>query len=298
MMLNSQNNFLDFTRPFGQRLLIFVLASAASLIICSLLLIPLAQKGTLPAMRVMIMLQDLLIFILPVIVTAILVSRRPADLIGVARGVSWPVFIIALAVLLASMPLMNRIVEWNNSLTLPAGLAQLEAQMRTMEETAEATIRSLMGNYGIGSYIMAVLLVGIMAGVSEELFFRGGIQRLLSTGGVNRHVAIWFTAFVFSAIHMQFFGFVPRLLLGALFGYMLSWSGSVWLPAIIHSINNTLVVSGEFYAHHKGIDSAAMNTFGSGGEAMDILMSCASLVLVVTLLYLLRRVTQQPKENY
>ena len=101
--------------------------------------------------------------------------------------------------------------------------------------------RQLMGTDTIGSIIMSILIIGLLAGFSEN-FFRGALQRLLSTAGRNIHVAVWLTAFIFSAVHMQFYGFVPRMLLGAMFGYMAVWSGSLWIAVIAHATNNSLVV--------------------------------------------------------
>ena len=97
-------------------------------------------------------------------------------------------------------------------------------------------------NSSVPALIVNILIIGVGAGVAEEILFRGCFQRLLVTGGINHHVAIWCVAFIFSAIHFQFFGFVPRMLLGAYFGYLMYWSKSVWIPAIAHTLNNTMVV--------------------------------------------------------
>jgi uncharacterized membrane protein (Fun14 family) len=64
------------------------------------------------------------------------------------------------------------------------------------------------------------------------------LQPQLQRATRNAHVAIWISAFLFSSLHMQFFGFVPRLALGALFGYLYSWSGNLIVPIVAHFINN------------------------------------------------------------
>ncbi|MCM1110467.1 MAG: CPBP family intramembrane metalloprotease [Clostridium sp.] len=276
-----------FTVPFARRILFFILIAAASLLVMALAMIPFAGETTVRSLRVMTVIQDLFLFILPPVATAVVISRRPASLLAVDRGVGPLTLLLAAAGLIVSIPAMNMIVEWNESLTLPESLAGLEERLRAMEEAARDAVLLLMGDHNAGSFIMAVLIMGIMAGLSEELFFRAGIQRLLSTGPVNPHVAIWLTAFIFSAIHMQFYGFVPRLLLGAYFGYLLWWSGSVWLPVAIHALNNTMVIIGEFTAGADGTN--AVDTIGTGGSSADILTVCASVAAFAATILLLRR---------
>ena len=79
-----------------------------------------------------------------------------------------------------------------------------------------------------------------LTGIGEEMLFRGTIQRIFSEGKVNTHIAVWCSAFIFSALHFQLFGFIPRMLLGAFFGYLYVWSGSLWLPILAHALNNSL----------------------------------------------------------
>ncbi|MDE6395798.1 MAG: CPBP family intramembrane metalloprotease, partial [Muribaculaceae bacterium] len=97
----------------------------------------------------------------------------------------------------------------------------------------------------VGSLVVSVLIVGILAGFSEELFFRGALQRLLSSAnGIKPIAAIFISAFIFSFIHFQFYGFFPRLILGIYFGYLLYRTGSLWIPAIVHAFNNSLYIIG------------------------------------------------------
>jgi len=82
-----------------------------------------------------------------------------------------------------------------------------------------------------------------MAGLTEELLFRGAILSAIREKIKNPHVAIWIVAFLFSAIHFQFYGFIPRLILGAFLGYLLFWSRSIWIPILVHFLNNTITVA-------------------------------------------------------
>jgi membrane protease YdiL (CAAX protease family) len=105
--------------------------------------------------------------------------------------------------------------------------------------------------------LLAVVVIAVLPAIGEELVFRGIIQRELFRGTNNIHVAIWISAAIFSAIHIQFYGFVPRMLLGALFGYLYYWSGNLWMPIIAHFINN-------------GFTVVAMYLYQQGSVKMDI----------------------------
>jgi membrane protease YdiL (CAAX protease family) len=90
--------------------------------------------------------------------------------------------------------------------------------------------------------ILNLFIIAILPAVGEEFFFRGVLQKILIKLFKSGHVGIWVTAFIFSAIHFQFFGFVPRFILGLIFGYLFFWSGTLWLPVISHFINNAVPV--------------------------------------------------------
>ncbi len=256
------------------------------LIVASLLigLLPYFIERPESAIRIGTVVQDFMVFILPAIATALAASRLPARLLAVDRWAGWCGVLFTLLVMCLSVPAMNMVIEWNQDIHLPASMAALESQMRAMEEAAAASAEMLIGGTGIGSLIVSVMIVGVLAGFSEELFFRGALQRLLCMTRMNKHVAIWLTAFIFSAVHFQFFGFVPRMLLGAFFGYLLWWSGSLWLPVIAHIFNNTLVVISE-YVSDNNIASFDIDSVGTTSVPLVI----ASLLLTIAGLWWLRR---------
>ena len=236
-----------------------------------------------PAMRIAAIMQDVLLLILPAIATAMLVTRRPADLLALRVASPrrlWLPGVLAAVTLVVSTPAMNAVIAWNAKLPLPEGLA---AAMLEMEQSAAAALSVIQGHGGVGDIIVAVFVMGVAAGFAEELFFRGAFQRLLVTGRVNVHAAVWVVGIVFSLVHMQFYGFVPRMLLGVYFGYLMVWSGTVWLPIIIHALNNTLYV---LNARLAG-EGSALETIGTGDTA---LWAAVSVVATVALLYVLNRV--------
>lgn len=286
---NRNSERITFNVSFGKRLTLFICITVMCYLCGSLLIGLLIHfKGATTAMlRISAVLQDVIIFIVPAILTAVLITRLPARFLSIEHAPRKFDWILACLVLLVSIPLINAIVAWNESIVMPDCLSGVERWMRQAEEAAKVSIGNLIGGTGIGSLIVSILIVGVLAGLSEEIFFRGGMQRLFSTGGLNAHAAIWLVAFIFSATHLQFYGFFGRLLLGAYFGYLLYWFGNLWIPVIVHILNNTLYLIGNFY-FGEGKDFAFdIGNFGSE----DLVAAIVSLFLVVAglrILYLRR----------
>lgn len=222
----------------------FLIAAFVGLIVASVIMGVLLAKGaTTSALRIAAVTQDLLVFIVPAVITAIIVSQLPARLLAVDRGVDGRMFFLACLLYICGTPMLEAVVKLNDAMTLPSFLSDVERWMRQMEENARGQVKLLLGGETVADLVVSILIVGVMAGFSEELFFRGALQRLLGASRLGPHAAIWITATLFSAFHMQFFGFFPRLILGAYFGYLLWWSGSIWLPVAIHILNNIIVVA-------------------------------------------------------
>lgn len=246
----SNPQALNFTIGLKNRLLLFLCITVLFFIIGSLLagfLIHLKGANTM-MMRISAIVQDLIVFILPAIATALVITRLPANFLALTERPLWSDIWFPALILICSIPFMNFIIEWNNSISLPESMSCIENWMRESEQAAQQSIAIMMGDNTIVNLIMNILIIGIFAGFSEELFFRGAFQRLLTTGRINHHVAIWIVAFVFSASHFQFYGFFGRLLLGAYFGYLLYWTRCLWIPIIIHILNNTLYLIGNFFS--------------------------------------------------
>ncbi len=276
-------------RPVS-RLFFFVLISFLCLIVGAVIVSLITMRGTTTVtLRLATVAQDIFMFILPAIVTAVIVTRRPATLLRIDSRYPWLTVLLAVAGLLTAMPAMNALVEWNESLSLPSSLAGVETWMRNSETAAQVAINTMLGGTGIGDLITGVLIVGILAGFSEEIFFRGTLQRLLatsrnndidSTPSLTAHVAIWGTAILFSAFHVQFFGFFPRLLLGAYFGYLLWWSRSLWVPVTVHAVNNSIVVIAS-WAQRAGYIEEDLNKAGAD-SLPAIIVSITLTIIIIT----------------
>lgn len=287
--ISTSNNRepLKFNVDEGRRFLFFICVAAVCLVMASVVIAVILRNPTTPHLRIATIIQDLLMFVVPAVVTAVVVTRHPARLLLIdSRPTVFGVMLTVLAIIVM-IPFMNVVVAWNESIRLPESMSALEEFMRNAEANAMAMTQQLIGTDSIGSIVMSILIIGLLAGFSEEIFFRGGLQRLLSTAGMNVHVAVWLTAFIFSAVHMQFYGFVPRMLLGAMFGYMAVWSGSLWIAVIAHVTNNSLVVIAQAVADSGGAD---INRMATDSTPLSMTLAAISLIATVGIMYLFRRI--------
>ncbi|TFV96141.1 CPBP family intramembrane metalloprotease [Algoriphagus kandeliae] len=134
------------------------------------------------------------------------------------------------------------LVYLNAQMELPEALSGLESWMKEMEKDLMEMTMFLTDFQNIKELLMGILVIGVFAGLGEELFFRGVLQPKMHLYTGSYHWGIWLTAAIFSAIHMQFYGFLPRLFLGALFGYLYVYSGSLVYPILAHIFNNSFTV--------------------------------------------------------
>lgn len=225
-----------------------------------------------------ILTQNLLTFILPVVIAVVFITPTPLSFLQVNSFPSAKALLMTLALYLVMTPAMNYMVEWNASVSLPESLSGLETWMRNAEDAAAVVTDKILNENNI---LLSILLVGVLTGISEEVLFRGGLQRILISRPMNVHIAIWVSAFIFSAIHFQFFGFFPRLILGAFFGYMAYWSGSLWTAIIAHAINNSMVIISNAVntSHSYNIDTLGVPVDG-GFPTIATLSIVATAVLL------------------
>ena len=132
----------------------------------------------------------------------------------------------------------------NRQMILPDFLEPIENWMREKEEAIKQLTTTLLSEKGFFAFISNLIVIAITAAVAEEFLFRGALLRIVGKWISNYHLVIWVIAFIFSAIHMQFYGLIPRMLIGAYLGYLLYWSKTIWLPILIHFANNAIAVIG------------------------------------------------------
>lgn len=248
------------------------------------------DKTSVESLKWFQFLQTTATFLLPPFLMAYLWSKKPMKWLYLDRSIPMKSAIIAIFLVLVASPGINLLSYLNRQIALPECLSGIETWMQQQEEAAAVLTERFLSADSIGVFVVNILLMALLPAVAEELTFRGVLQHLFTprTGIRTPHIAIWATAIIFSAIHCQFYGFIPRMLLGAVFGYALVWSGCLWLPMLMHFTNNALAVIVYFTAHKAGWDTSDMDAFGTGDTWW---VGVLSLVLVVVGIYLLRRST-------
>lgn len=228
---------------------------------------------TVSALKTLQALQTFAVFILPTLIAVWLWSDRPLHWLHLDRGMSLQTAGLVFLMVLVYSPGINLLSVLNQGITLPAWLSGVEEWLKQMEDSAMALTEQLAHADTIPQLLLNLLIMAVLAAVGEELCFRGTCQGLFvdgTAGPINNrlrartHVAIWVTAFVFSAIHFQFYGFVPRMLLGALLGYLLCYSGSLYVPMLAHFTNNAIAVVSYYVAGKGLVEEEVLETFGSG----------------------------------
>lgn len=161
---------------------------------------------------------------------------------------------VALGITLGAMFFNGLLVYWNAQLDLPESMSEMESWMKEMETQLMELTKFLTDFQTIPELLTGILVIGVFAGIGEEMFFRGVVQPKMKLYTNSAHWGIWLTAIIFSAIHVQFYGFLPRVFLGALFGYLYMYSGSLVYPILAHIFNNSLTVIVVYMANQGMVD--------------------------------------------
>lgn len=158
--------------------------------------------------------------------------------------------------------------------------------MRDLEEAANHILEVVTSQRSSWDLISNILVFAVLAGICEEFFFQGALQPLLMNWTRNPHVGILLTALIFSALHFQFYGFIPRFLLGFYLGYLFYWSRSLWLPILAHVLHNALSILVDFTLQGRGIDTDSMQFTDMRGS-LPTAAACA-LISAMAIVYLWR----------
>ncbi|RYU89398.1 CPBP family intramembrane metalloprotease [Mucilaginibacter terrigena] len=199
---------------------------------------------------------------------------------------------LVFVIMMVSVPLIEVLGNFNQGLVLPKWLKGLEDWMRASEKAAELLTAAILKMNTIWDVIKNVILLGVLTAIAEEIMFRGVLQTILHKWTKNIHASIWIGAALFSAFHMEFYGFLPRMLLGGIFGYLVAYSGSIW-PAIWgHFLNNSTIVV-VTYLYQKNI--ITLNPEDTNVFNTPIYLF--SLIIIIILLIVYKKVALDKKLN-
>ncbi len=264
---------MKYMLTFSRRLWLLFLLMIVGMVLAMFITYFLGRTGAdeVAVLRIGSVVQQLFAFLLPAAICALMSTRLPAEMLGVRRFSSARFTLLALLVFIVSMPAMNLLIEWFESLPWPE-------KIKAAEETNALMVKQMIGSAGAANSFLAFCVLALFPGFCEEMFFRGALQNLLRSRPMSPHLAIWLTALIFSLLHMQPIGTVPRLLLGAGFGYVAWWGRSLWPAIFCHILNNALVV----ITQQAGIEESV-------SRLSTPAVAAASAVLTAVGLYFLKR---------
>jgi hypothetical protein len=226
-------------------------------------------------------------FIVPAIICTILISRRPINYMGLNKTGNIGIMLLGGIIMLLAFPLINYLGELNSRLQLPPSMKSIQDLIQAGEDEANKISNAFILHQSAKDLLLNLFMMAFVAAVAEELFFRATLQKMLIKGTGNIHIGIWLTAIIFSAVHAEFFGFVPRMLMGAYLGYLFVWSGSIWVPIFAHFLNNGTVVFISFL-EERNLVSKKIEDFGNNSSQFGYVM--VSTVIVAILVYVIYKV--------
>ena len=218
-------------------------------------------------------------FVIPPFALAFLVSENARSYLHLNTKTDWKIAVTVFIFMILIIPFINLLGDLNHRIVLPTAFSTLENQLKEMEEQANVTIEKLLNVHSFFVLSLNILVIAIIPAFGEELFFRGALQSIFKTrkGAV---AGIWWAAIIFSAIHMQFYGFIPRMLMGAFFGYLVFWSGNLWLAILAHFTNNFVAII-FYYLKNNGIQTFDIDTIGTGNTLwIGILSGVAGAIFI------------------
>lgn len=209
-------------------------------------------------------------------------DHRPDQWLKMDRGTHWSHFVLACIIMIVAQPAINLLAYLNGMIPMPDSMIEAE-------ETANKTIEAFLDADNAGTILFNFFLLALLPAIAEEMTFRGTMQQILEGQEEKEksrkiHLAIWITAITFSAIHMQFMGFIPRMLMGALFGYMFYWTGTLWIPIAMHFTNNAIgialyyIVPSYALSESNSADTMGVDTMWIGG-LISLLITCLGLLI-------------------
>jgi membrane protease YdiL (CAAX protease family) len=287
--------------PFAQLILLAFIMVACSMLfmLIGALLAPLivgfslfselmngATVQNLNTMRYVQVLSGIGLFIVPAFIAAYMFSGTATVYLRLRQTATTKWFGAVLLLMLAAIPCINLLAALNEMIIFPESLSGLEHQLKIFEEGARQITELFLKTDHAGGMFFNIFMMAILPALGEELIFRGMVQKIFTRWTGNIHIAIIITGFLFSLMHVQFYGFFPRWLLGVMFGYLLVWSGTLWLPIFAHFVNNAVAVFVS-YLIQKEIISEKIETFGSTWH--DIPVTIVAIIICACLLWKMYR---------
>lgn len=244
-----------------------------------------SNPETLEFLKYLQIVNQLGLFVFPPLLFAYWASRKIATYLQLNIKPQLKTIVISIIIIFVALPFISWLGEINRNMNLPASMAGIENWMERMESEANELIIAFLNVKGLSGMMFNVFMIAVIPAVGEEFLFRGVILRLFKEWTNNIHFAVLISAILFSAMHMQFYGFLPRLMLGLMLGYMFVLSGSLWIPMLIHFVNNAFAIVYIYATGSMDLINSDVESIGSSDSAIVTVSSAVFLVFFMLILY-------------
>jgi membrane protease YdiL (CAAX protease family) len=214
-------------------------------------------------------------------------NQTPAEFLKLNRKTTFSEVVLSIAVVYAAMPFVSWLIYANSFFEFPASMAQLEQELKAAEELASKLTQSFVKADTIDVLWVNIIVIAVLPAIGEEFLFRGVLQNFVRLTTGKKHFAVWMIAFVFSAFHGQFYGFLPRMILGAALGYAYLFTGNLWISIIMHFVNNAFAVVSSYTPIKNNLPTVMQD----GYVFESWVINTGSAVLAIALLWILRNIT-------
>ena len=270
----------------GFRVFLYLVALLVCTLVGAGLTLLFSKSGDIQSLKIGQGVGSVMMFVLPPIILYAFTRKNPMRELGFRKPLSAWFLLVGVVLMFVSLPVTNWLTDWNEKMQFGSFLEKLETLLKEMEDAAGDLTERMLQVDTLPGLLFNLLIIALIPAIGEELTFRGVLQQALVKRFKNPHGAILVSAAVFSFIHFQFYGFLPRMFLGLILGYLFYYSESLWTSILMHFINNgTAVVIA--YLEYKGLTEIAMEDFGS---TSDVWLILASFVFTVGLVILCNKI--------
>ncbi|MDT8402124.1 MAG: CPBP family intramembrane glutamic endopeptidase [Bacteroidales bacterium] len=228
--------------------------------------------------------QHISMFLLPSLAIAFFMRGDAHSYLGLNNKPGLTSASLSILFIILIIPLNSYLSWFNSRLDLPGWLEGLENWMAGKESQSERLTLILMDAGSVGGLMINILIVALIPAVGEEFLYRGVLQNIFTRWLRSGHLGLILTALLFSAAHLQFYGFIPRFILGLGFGYLYLYSGNIWLPVLAHLVNNLIPTILAFFVGWESVNSA-IDEFSAG----DGLIATIPALIALLVLFNIRR---------
>lgn len=244
--------------------------------------------GDISILRSTQILYTLTLFLVPALLIAFFYNKNPLKYIGLTKSAIPANYLNAFMVIIFAFPVVNALAAINGSINLPAALSGIENSMIEMEAKAKLVTEKLLFVDSTKLLFLNLLMIALLPAMGEEFIFRGIFQKHFIQLTNNENIGVLLTAFIFSAIHLQFLTFFPRLFLGVILGYLYVWSKSLWLPIVAHFANNAIAVILVYYSYVNNL-SLDKDIEEIGTNPKTFIFGIIGLVFLSLTMYFIKR---------